>query len=262
MDPSSGDSFWYWAPLTNSFVSPRPNRIIGCPDTKLFPTSPPSPNSSNLQQTKNDNEATVVAKSEIQSLLLPTPCARYISKAGEIPRSAGGELLTTFQPGDLAMSLSPKPPNSHSINITPHSTPFSVTDILSPLEESFVAGKNCLESSSTLSSGSFTQLNSPCPTNSASSSPYHLNSGRIFSSGQGSPLQNHSMNVQSSSPYTHMHVPQLSHQAAAFQAAQYCNGVNDLHSMAASHYGDVRSTATAGWYGPAPTDPRFASMFY
>jgi len=53
-----------------------------------------------------------------------------------------------------------------------------------------------------------------------------------------------------------MHVPQLSHQAAAFQA-QYCNGA-DLHGMA-GHYGDVRSSATAGWYGATAGDPRFAS---
>ena len=164
----------------------------------------------------------------------------------------GGDPLTTALAelsGELAMSLSPKAQHHHNS----HTTPFSVTDILSPLEESFRISKACLDGSALASGGNLTHLN-----NSPTSSPYNNiinNNTRIP---QLSPNSAGTMNVQSGSPYTHMHVPQLSHQAAAFQA-QYCNGA-DLHGMT-SHYGDVRSSATAGWYGASASDPRFASKF-
>ncbi|XP_022243894.1 homeobox protein Nkx-2.1-like isoform X1 [Limulus polyphemus] len=116
------------------------------------------------------------------------------------------------------MSLSPK-----------HSTPFSVTDILSPLEESY---KKAAALAVAVDTTGF-----PAPLAVATSGPYRNHQP------QGN------MNVPVTNPYM---VPQLSHPNSF--ATQYCNGA-DL-----SHYGDhVRQTAT-GWYG-APPDPRFASEF-
>ncbi|OXA60401.1 homeobox protein Nkx-2.1 [Folsomia candida] len=155
------------------------------------------------------------------------------------------------------MSLSPKH-SSHS-----HSTPFSVTDILSPLEESYRISKGLgFEGGHTLS-----QLTSPDTCSSAPTppSPYHhlhhlqIPSAEQINSGSQSPVSTviAAMNVPSSSPY--MHVPQLPHPgAAAFP--QYCNG--DLHGMG-GHYGaDIRNSmnsASAGWYGAPPTD-RFSAI--
>jgi homeobox protein Nkx-2.1 len=125
--------------------------------------------------------------------------------------------------GDLAMSLSPK---------HPHTTPFSVTDILSPIEESY--RKSALE---------------------APSSPYRSSTGGSSSAGSVQSIQ-HNMSVPVSNPY--MHVPQLSHHGAtpAFPS-QYCNG-SDI-----SAYGDMRNSAAAaaGWYGATANDPRFASEY-
>ncbi|CAL8090200.1 unnamed protein product [Orchesella dallaii] len=228
------------------------------------------------------------------------------------------------------MSLSPKYSanllNQHHLhhhqhlhNSGAHSTPFSVTDILSPLEESYrlkgLVGNSLDSGSGVLShitSGSSSNTDSGTPP-----SPYrvsgstattinnNLNSGSTSNNsstnnnnlinlqtlgqnhsisvssansnnsctigGNQSPVSSTSssisavaaaaaaMNVPSSSPYTHMHVPQLSHPGAAAAAfsSQYCNGA-DLHGMT-GHYGDVRSSATAaGWYGASATDPRFA----
>lgn len=158
------------------------------------------------------------------------------------------------------MSLSPKH-SSHS-----HSTPFSVTDILSPLEESYRISKGLgFEGGHTLS-----QLTSPDTCSSAPTppSPYHhlhhlqIPSAEQINSGSQSPVSTviAAMNVPSSSPY--MHVPQLPHPgAAAFP--QYCNG--DLHGMG-GHYGaDIRNSmnsASAGWYGAPPTDRFSASMSF
>lgn len=261
--------------------------------------------------------------------------------------------------GELAMSLSPK----HTANLLnlnnhlhhhhsslsgitgPHSTPFSVTDILSPLEESYrlkgltlgnpldgcgnsvlshitsggssiasntdsgtppspyrvsgSSGSTSLQTTSTVntnnhnisastttgvvggggsgtsSSNNLISLHTLGNSNNITNSVASANSNSTTIGGNQSPVSSTSsslsaaaaaaaaaMNVPSSSPYTHMHVPQLSHSsaaAAAFSASQYCNGA-DLHGMT-GHYGDVRSSATAGWYGASATDPRFASEF-
>lgn len=213
--------------------------------------------------------------------------------------------------GELAMSLSPK----HTQNLLsnhlsslpgPHTTPFSVTDILSPLEESYrlkglsldgtvlsqitsagssiasdsttppspyrVSGSSNLHQQSNNSSAS-TLISLQTLSNNHNNSVASGNSSTTTIGGSQSPVSSTSsslsaaaaaaaaaMNVPSSSPYTHMHVPQLSHPSAAAAAfsSQYCNGA-DLHGMT-GHYGDVRSSATAaGWYGASATDPRFAS---
>ncbi|XP_076318273.1 thyroid transcription factor 1-like isoform X2 [Tachypleus tridentatus] len=113
------------------------------------------------------------------------------------------------------MSLSPK-----------QSTPFSVIDILSPLEESY---KKAAAFAASVDTTGF-----PTPLSATATVPY-----------RNSQIQDN-MNVPVTNPYM---VPQLSHPTSF--ASQYCNGA-DL-----SHYGDhVRQTA-AGWYGASP-DPRFA----
>nr|AMB26749.1 homeodomain protein NK2.1 [Leptochiton asellus] len=112
------------------------------------------------------------------------------------------------------MSLSPK-----------HTTPFSVTDILSPIEETYK--KTTIEAAIP-------------PLATAYRSPQHHPQMGSMSS----------MSVPVTNPY-HNYVPPLSHHTPSFPS-QYCNG-SEL-----SHYGDpVRHSATS-WYGPN-TDPRFAS---
>ncbi|GIY88177.1 uncharacterized protein CEXT_120681 [Caerostris extrusa] len=107
------------------------------------------------------------------------------------------------------MSLSPK-----------HSTPFSVTDILSPLEESY---KKAV----------------------AAAAAAAENSG--LGSAYRSPQSQAAMNVPVTNPY--MHMSQLSHPNTF--PTQYCNGTD-----ISAHYGDVRQSAP-GWYSTTP-DPRFA----
>ena len=119
------------------------------------------------------------------------------------------------------MSLSPK-----------HTTPFSVTDILSPIEEAYK--KTTIEAA-------IPPLVSPYR------SPSQHQSAASAMSSMGS------MGGMSTNPY-HNYVPQLSHHTSSFPS-QYCNG-GDL-----SHYGDPMSTrhSSASWYGTNPTDPRLAS---
>lgn len=107
------------------------------------------------------------------------------------------------------MSLSPK-----------HSTPFSVTDILSPLEESYKKAVAAAAAAAAENSG--------------------------LGSAYRSPQSQTAMNVPVTNPYMHM-----SHPVNTFPA-QYCNGTD-----ISAHYGDVRQSAP-GWYGTTP-DPRFAS---
>jgi homeobox protein Nkx-2.1 len=156
------------------------------------------------------------------------------------------------------MSLSPKH-SSHS-----HSTPFSVTDILSPLEESYRISKVLVESTHhqqhpALSQYTSADNNSGAPT---PPSPYHnlhhlqtpCTSADHLSSGSQSPVSAVVAAMNSSSAY--MHVPQLPHPgASAFP--QYCNG--DLHGMSGHYGGDIRNSTAAGWYGTSPNDPRFSS---
>ena len=120
------------------------------------------------------------------------------------------------------MSLSPK-----------HTTPFSVTDILSPIEEHYK--KTTIEASiPPLVPGYRNQPQSA--------------SGMTSMSGMAAAAGN---------PY-HNYVPQLSHHSTSAFPSQYCNG-SDL-----SHYGDPMSMSTrhssASWYSANP-DPRLTSKF-
>ena len=121
------------------------------------------------------------------------------------------------------MSLSPK-----------HTTPFSVTDILSPIEEAYK--KTTIEAA-------IPPLVSPYR------SPSQHQSATSAMSSMGS------MGGMSTNPYQH-YVQPLSHHTPSF-SSQYCNG-GDL-----SHYGDPMSTrhSSASWYGPNATDPRLASKY-
>ncbi len=116
------------------------------------------------------------------------------------------------------MSLSPK-----------HTTPFSVTDILNPIEE---YKKNTIEAA-------IPPLVSPY---------------RSPSQHQSAMSSMGSMGGMSTNPY-HNYVPQLSHHPSSFPS-QYCNG-GDL-----SHYADPMSSGhrSGSWYGNA-TDPRLASKY-
>ncbi|XP_046987349.1 homeobox protein Nkx-2.1-like [Schistocerca americana] len=109
----------------------------------------------------------------------------------------------------------------------PHTTPFSVSDILSPVDE---AG----QSSSQPGGGA-----------AGSGSPY-----RSSSSSNGAPPQQQQPHVAPSSVVSSPYM-QLSHHHQFSGAAQYCNG-----SDISAHYGDMRNS---GWYGAATAnDPRFA----
>lgn len=121
------------------------------------------------------------------------------------------------------MSLSPK-----------HTTPFSVTDILSPIEESYK--KTTIEAA-------IPPLVSPYR------SPSQHQSAASAMSGMGS------MGGMSTNPY-HNYVPQLSHHTSSFPG-QYCNG-GEL-----SHYTDPMSSrhSSASWYGANAPDPRLASKY-
>ena len=123
------------------------------------------------------------------------------------------------------MSVSPK-----------HSTPFSVSDILSPLEESY--RKSMLEAAAAGNYHHHIQHSMQ------SASPYRTSQHSANS------MQAGAMNVPVSNPY-HMHVPQLSHPPLG---TTYCNGsVGEL-----SHYQDHVRPSAASWYG-ANADPRFSS---
>lgn len=159
--------------------------------------------------------------------------------------------------GDLAMSLSPK----HQV----HTTPFSVTDILSPIEESY--RKSAAAAAAAAAVGLDSSLQAP-------PSPYRSSTGGSSSGsaggggggGGGGSSSNNGVSVQQQTSNTmsvpvtnpYMHVPQLSHHGAtAAFPSQYCNG-SDI-----SAYGDMRNSAAAaaGWYGATANDPRFASEY-
>ncbi|KAJ8874337.1 hypothetical protein PR048_025183 [Dryococelus australis] len=149
-------------------------------------------------------------------------------EAAAIARSAADlhGLLPELNGADLAMSLSPK-----------HTTPFSVTDILSPIEESY----RKLELSAAAAAAAAA----------APPSPYRSSTGGSSSSsgggGGGGGASSPGAAAVMASPYMHV----AHHQFAA--APQYCNG-----SELSAHYGDPRNSA-AGWYGATANDPRFAS---
>lgn len=158
-----------------------------------------------------------------------------VAAAAALARSAAADLhglLPELNGVDLAMSLSPK--QHHQ----PHTTPFSVTDILSPIEESY----RKLELSGSV----------------APPSPYRSSTGGSSTGSVGnvpsniptapSPSGGPATAVMAANPY--MHVGQLSHHQFP---AQYCNG-----SDITTHYGDMRNS---GWYGATANDPRFASKY-
>lgn len=127
------------------------------------------------------------------------------------------------------MSLSPK----HS-----HSTPFSVTDILSPLEHEYKK--------------SFEAAIPPLTPyhRSGQNSHHHHHHAMSSMSGMGG------MTVPVTTPY--YNVPQLTHHATGFPGAAaaaqaYCNG-SDLG------YDPTGRHSTSGWYGSNP-DPRFACEY-
>ncbi|XP_061896140.1 homeobox protein Nkx-2.1 [Entelurus aequoreus] len=125
------------------------------------------------------------------------------------------------------MSMSPK-----------HTTPFSVSDILSPLEESY--------KKAAMDHGSGAQLQA---------------SYRQPQVSQAAMQQHHMGHNGGVSAY-HMSaagVPQLSHAAAAAAAAVggYCNG--NMGELAPYQDGMRGSATAAGWYGANP-DPRFSTI--
>ncbi|XP_078714165.1 thyroid transcription factor 1-like [Lampetra fluviatilis] len=140
------------------------------------------------------------------------------------------------------MSMSPK-----------HTTPFSVTDILSPIEESFK--KVDMDIAAAMGS-------TMCSAYRSAVQQQHQPSAQQHMVGHGVSAV--------TTPYATMShgVPQLSHAAAAAAAAAvggYCNGsLGGLGALATDlpsyQDGVHRSSATAaGWYG-ASQDPRFSTI--
>lgn len=130
-----------------------------------------------------------------------------------------GDLLPELNGVDLAMSLSPK----HQ-----HTTPFSVTDILSPIEETY----RKLELSPYRSGGS------GCSTGTVPSPPQH--------------------HPPPPPPPSYMHHHHVHHQFPPTAASQYCNSAAAAAAAAVDiHHQYGNSAAT--WYGASPSDPRFAS---
>ncbi|XP_041354650.1 thyroid transcription factor 1-like [Gigantopelta aegis] len=117
-----------------------------------------------------------------------------------------------------AMSLSPK-----------HTTPFSVTDILSPLDHETYKK---------------TTIEAAIPP----LTPYRNSQHPQAMAGMGGMGAMGGMSVPVTNPY-HNYVPPLSHHTASFPT-QYCNG-SELA------YGDPSRHSAASWYGANP-DPRFA----
>lgn len=103
------------------------------------------------------------------------------------------DILPELNGADLAMSLSPKPlQHAHThTHAHAHTTPFSVTDILSPIEESYRKLELC-----------------------APSSPYRSSGGSSGSGGSTGPA------ASSPTMSGYMHVHQF--------PSQYCNGSDPL----------------------------------
>nr|XP_029712864.1 LOW QUALITY PROTEIN: homeobox protein Nkx-2.1-like [Aedes albopictus] len=168
------------------------------------------------------------------------------SVSGVYPEDSEQEhgLLPDLNGVDLVMSLSPKG-NHHHHHLTSlqhlqnlqhnslhsHSTPFSVSDILSPIEEyrklelsanppSPYSGGSSVNSPSGLGSNTVSSVSAAAAASSMAN-PYHAMA----------PLY-HSPGVQS-----------------------YCGPTDNL--SLAGHYTDMRNSA-AGWYGSTASDPRFA----
>lgn len=130
-----------------------------------------------------------------------------------------GEKGTHHLPHVRVMSLSPK-----------HTTPFSVTDILSPIEETYRR----------------TTIEASIPPLAPYRNPSHQGSQTAMAtmSSMGG------MSVPVTNPYSG-YVPPLSHHTPPF-TTQYCNGTDF------TPYGDPVRHSSTNWYNPNP-DPRFAS---
>eukprot|EP00919_Chromeraceae_sp_WS-2016_P077815 GHVR01184074.1.p1 GENE.GHVR01184074.1~~GHVR01184074.1.p1 ORF type:complete len:135 (+),score=2.98 GHVR01184074.1:222-626(+) len=126
------------------------------------------------------------------------------------------------------MSLSPK-----------HTTPFSVTDILNPIEESY--------KKTTIEAAIPPLVPAPYRTG---SQQYHQASAMNAIGSMGSMA-----GVPVSNPYSGYGVPQLSHTSYAVGSSPYCNGSSDLNP-----YDPMNRNSTPSWYGGNP-DPRFASKY-
>ncbi|XP_054652683.1 homeobox protein Nkx-2.1 [Dunckerocampus dactyliophorus] len=129
------------------------------------------------------------------------------------------------------MSMSPK-----------HTTPFSVSDILSPLEESYK--KVSMDNNNNNSSG-------------GGNLGAQLAGYRQPQVSQAAMQQHHMGHNGSVSAAYHMSaagVPQLSHAAAV---GGYCNG--NMGELAPYQDGMRGSATAAGWYGANP-DPRFSTI--
>ncbi|XP_055534225.1 homeobox protein Nkx-2.4 [Wyeomyia smithii] len=165
------------------------------------------------------------------------------SVSGVYPEDSEQEhgLLPDLNGVDLVMSLSPKG-NHHHHHLTSlqhlqnlqhnslhsHSTPFSVTDILSPIEE-YRKLELSANPPSPYSGGS--SVNSPSALGSNSASAAAAAASSMANPYAMGPLY-HSPGVQS-----------------------YCGPTDNLGL--AGHYTDMRNSA-AGWYGSTASDPRFA----
>lgn len=175
----------------------------------------------------------------VQSVLLPGPKILFARS------TLHGVKKKHLPDWGLAMSVSPKDHHNHhqhhSGHQQSHSTPFYVTNILSPIEEGFKKVP--------LSPESPFQVDSPSPISISQQQQHYWNYSNptdIYQNTMNPPGSNHH--------YSHIsHVPQLSHHPSAagtFTAAQYCNG-----SDIPAHYGDPVRQSAGTWYGANP-DPR------
>ncbi|GAA6071109.1 NK2 homeobox 4b [Tachysurus ichikawai] len=129
------------------------------------------------------------------------------------------------------MSLSPK-----------HSTPFSVNDILSPLEESCFKKFACME-------GAYRQP--PPPTAQGAQHQHHHHHHQ----------HHHHQQQQQQHGVSHgaYHVPHGMSQFSHAAVAGYCNGSLGGVAELPTYQESVRSgAATAAWYGTNP-EPRYAA---
>ena len=140
-------------------------------------------------------------------------------------KPSNSRVRANFHLVPIEMSLSPK-----------HTTPFSVTDILSPIEEHYK--RTTIEASiPPLLPYARTQQGPPSSTSAA------------MAHGMAS------MGASVPSPY-HNYVPQLTHHTGSAFPSAYCNGTDmspyaDPMTMTSRH-------SSTGWYGTNP-DPRLAS---
>lgn len=195
-------------------------------------------------------------------LFMSTPLA---ANSGDYPDDPDTEqgLLPDLNGVDLVMSLSPKT-NQHlqhlqtlqhnSLhNINNHSTPFSVTDILSPIEEYRKLELNppspyrydCQSvRCASLKVQSIVQSN-------LNIAPFMFYRSNSSGSSVNSPSALGSSNTNMANPYA---MGPLYHSPGV---QSYCTPSDNL--SLAGHYTDMRNSAS--WYGSTANDPRFASEY-